>query len=207
MSSQYGELRPTNGWDQFGSWGHPNKFQRLSHLAVRRRYYSDVAHRRPPKLCTMFGRFLDWCTMHYVYISRAVAPRRNFGRCKVHFASKSCVLLYWQRYCTALKQGASAKLCGVVQGMELRNFRRRRHLYSAGRPSRWASTHIVVCECFFSDLFTVFSAICQPTFSKLSHMTLVYPSRRPSWFCCTISHTWRNRSRFAGRVALPVCRR
>jgi len=32
----------------------------------------------------------------------------------------------------------------VVQGMELRNFRRRHHLYSAGRPSRWASAHILV---------------------------------------------------------------
>jgi len=38
----------------------------------------------------------------------------------------------------------SAKLCGVVQGMELRNFRRGRHLYSAGRPSRWASAHILL---------------------------------------------------------------
>ena len=32
-------------------------------------------------------------------------------------------------------------VCSVVQGMELRNFRRARHLYSAGRPSRWASAH------------------------------------------------------------------
>jgi len=31
-------------------------------------------------------------------------------------------------YCTALQQRASAKLCGMVQGMELQNFRRRRHL-------------------------------------------------------------------------------
>jgi len=45
-------------------------------------------------------------------------------------------------YCTALQQRASAKLCGVVQGMKLRNFRRGRHLYSAGRPSRWALAHI-----------------------------------------------------------------
>ena len=28
----------------------------------------------------------------------------NSARCKIHFASKSCVLLYWQRYCTALVQ-------------------------------------------------------------------------------------------------------
>jgi len=33
MSPQYGELRPTNGWDRFGSLGHPSKFQRVSRLA------------------------------------------------------------------------------------------------------------------------------------------------------------------------------
>jgi len=32
----------------------------------------------------------------------------------------------------------------VVQGMELRNFRRGRHLYWAGWPSRLASAHILV---------------------------------------------------------------
>jgi len=26
MSSQYGELRPSNGWDRFGSWGTPANF-------------------------------------------------------------------------------------------------------------------------------------------------------------------------------------
>jgi len=61
-----------------------------------------------------------------------------------HFMSTSCVLLYWQRYCTAVQQRALAKLCGVAQEMELSNFRRGRHLYSAGRPSRWASAHILV---------------------------------------------------------------
>jgi len=32
MSSQYGELRHTNGWDLSGSLGHPCKFQRVSRL-------------------------------------------------------------------------------------------------------------------------------------------------------------------------------
>ena len=32
----------------------------------------------------------------------------------------------------------------ALQGMELRNFRRGRHLYSVGRPSGWASAHILV---------------------------------------------------------------
>jgi len=52
-------------------------------------------------------------------------------------SQNSCVLLYWQRYSTALEQWASAKLCAILQGMELQNFRRGRYLYSAGRrPSR-----------------------------------------------------------------------
>jgi len=89
-----------------------------------------------------FLRCLDVSWVN-IYIFGVLAQWRNFARCKIHFASKSCVLLYWQRYCTALQQRASAKRCGVVQGMELRNLRRRRHLYSAARPSRWASAHIV----------------------------------------------------------------
>ena len=32
MSSQYGELRPTNGWDRLASLGHPSKFERVSRL-------------------------------------------------------------------------------------------------------------------------------------------------------------------------------
>ena len=32
MSPQYGELRPTSGWDRSGSLGHPCKFQRVSRL-------------------------------------------------------------------------------------------------------------------------------------------------------------------------------
>ena len=59
-------------------------------------------------------------------------------------------MLETRRYCVALEQWASAKVCGAVQGMELQNFRRGRHLYSAGRPSRWASAHILVRSC--SDL-------------------------------------------------------
>jgi len=79
-------------------------------------------------------------TLHDVWTSPALAlyilggslaPWRNFAWCKIHFTPKSCVLLYWQRYCTALQQRASAKVCDVVHGMEFRDFRRGRHLYSA----------------------------------------------------------------------------
>jgi len=71
MSSQYGELRPTNGWDRFGSLGHPCKFQRVSHLgSVTARHSSS-------------GRQQNFATLN-----------------------------------------------------------RGRHLYSAGRPSRWTLAHI-----------------------------------------------------------------
>jgi len=67
------------------------------------------------------------------------------GQTVAHLSNCWALVLYWQRYCTALEQWASAKFCGVVEGMELRNFRRRRlHLYSTGRPSRLASAHILV---------------------------------------------------------------
>jgi len=73
MSSQYGELRPTKGWDPFGSLGHPSKFQLLSRLG-------SVTARRSSS-----GRQSNFVTL-------------NTGR----------------------------------------------HLYSAGRPSRYALTHILV---------------------------------------------------------------
>jgi len=110
-------------------------------------YCSDVVHRRSTKLCTMLGHLLD-CYTIYTF-SGALAPWRNFATCKIYFASKSCIL-YWQHYYTALQQHrASAKLCGVVQGMELQKFHKRRHLYSVGRPSRWALAHILVFSSFW----------------------------------------------------------
>jgi len=63
-----------------------------------------------------FARWLavSWAGTLYVHF-RGSCPERNFSRCKIHFASKSCVFVYWQRYCTALEPWASAKLCGVQQ--------------------------------------------------------------------------------------------
>jgi len=61
-ASQYGELQLTNGWDRYLSLGHPSKFQRV--FASWLRYCSDVAHRRPTKHCTMFGRLLGWYTIY-----------------------------------------------------------------------------------------------------------------------------------------------
>jgi len=46
-----------------------------------------------------------WPSLHWyaVYAFWGLAPYRNFASYKIHFASKSYVLLNWQRYCTALE--------------------------------------------------------------------------------------------------------
>ena len=80
-----------------------------------------------------FNRFRVLASLLHRHCSTDVSRLQNFARClavsldgarcRIPFVSKSCVLLYWQTYCTALEQWASAKLCGVVQGMDLRNLR------------------------------------------------------------------------------------
>jgi len=59
MSSQHGELWPTNAWDRLASLGHRNKFQQVS-----LRYCTDVAQRKSTKLCTMFGRLMGSYTIY-----------------------------------------------------------------------------------------------------------------------------------------------
>ena len=87
MSSQYGELRPTNGWDRFTSLGHHSKFWQISRLG----FVTAATSLTGGQLCTIFGCLLSWYT--FIYILGAFAPWQNFATCKIHFASKSCVLV------------------------------------------------------------------------------------------------------------------
>ena len=100
----------------------------------------------PPQISTDFAswlRYISWAGTLYIHFG-GFCPLTEFW----HVQNSLCVQVLRSRILTALLHGtpaaASAKLCSVVQGMELRNFRRKRHLYSAGRPSRWASAHILV---------------------------------------------------------------
>jgi len=86
-------------------WGTPanfNEFRVLASLLQRR--CSPEANQTLQNVWPSPGLVL------YIYIFGAFAPWRDFARCKVHSASKSCVLVYWQRYCTALQQRPLAKL-------------------------------------------------------------------------------------------------
>jgi len=108
-----------NGWDRFGSLRNPSKFQRVWRLAFVTAATSLTGGQ--PNLSPALVHYITYT------FSRAVALWRNFATSKIYIRSKCCVLQYWQRYCTALQQRASAKLCGVVQGMEVRNFRKGCH--------------------------------------------------------------------------------
>jgi len=124
-------------------WGTPANFNTFSTSWLR--YCTDIAQRRSTKLCTTFGRLLLWCTIYMQFWG--LLPLTEF--CQLQ--NSLCVQLLRSPKLTASLHGtralASAKVCGVVQVMELRNFHRGRHLYSAGRPSRWASAHILVTLC------------------------------------------------------------
>ena len=70
MSSQYGELRPSSGWDSFVSLGHPCKFQlvsRLGSVTARRsssgRQSNFAALNRGRHLCSA-GRPPRWALAH-----------------------------------------------------------------------------------------------------------------------------------------------
>jgi len=65
----------------------------------------------------MLGRLLGWYTIGPVYILGTLAPNRILPGAKC-ILRPSLAFSYWQRYSMALEHCASAKLCGVVQGME-----------------------------------------------------------------------------------------
>ena len=64
MSPQYGDRRPTNGWDMLVSLGHTSKLQPISRLGSWLCYCTDEAQRRSTKLCRMSGRLQGWYTIH-----------------------------------------------------------------------------------------------------------------------------------------------
>ena len=59
----------------------------------------------------MFGRLLGW----YMHSRELLPPNGMLPGVQFTLPPILAFLLYWQRYCTALEQWASAKLCGVQQ--------------------------------------------------------------------------------------------
>ena len=141
MYPQYGELQHLR-LRSVGGFGAPQQIS--TGFASWLCCCSDVTHWRSTKPCTTFVRLMGWYTIYT--FSGALAPDGILPGAKFTLYPKSYVLIYWQLALLhgTRAAGVSQNLRRAIQGMELRNFRRGRHLYSTGRPSRWASAHILV---------------------------------------------------------------
>jgi len=93
----------------------------------------------------MFGRLLGW---YSICIFGGCCPLMEFYQL---LQNSLCVQVLSSPILAALLYGTRA--AGISQTlwhgtrMELWNFCRGRYLYLAGRPSRWASAHILVLKC------------------------------------------------------------
>jgi len=85
ISSQYGELRPTAAEIGSGVWA-PQQISTA--FASWLHYCSDVTHRKPTKLCTMFGHLLGCYTIYT--LSGALAPDGIFPSAK--FTLRPCLV-------------------------------------------------------------------------------------------------------------------
>ena len=133
--------------------GHPSTFKRVSRLGSllhcrRSTEVNQTLHDVWLRLSPGLADYAYIGPIHFreLWPPNGILPRAIFTlRPSLSFSYIGSVTA-----CTALQQRASAKLCGVVQGMELWYFRRGRHLYSAGPPSRWALANILVSFFFLS---------------------------------------------------------
>jgi len=125
--ANFGPVTAEIGSGVWSTLGNFNGFRVLASLLQRRRA-TEVIH-------TLHDVWRSPGLVQYIYIRGFLPPYGILSGAVFTLRPMSCILLHWQRYCTVLQQRAFAKLCGVVglQGMELRNFRRGRHLYSTGR--------------------------------------------------------------------------
>jgi len=60
--------------------------------------------------------------LHYICIFGGSCPMTEFSRCKIHFTSKSCVLVSCQRYCTALQQRRQPNFAAWYKEWNYRTF-------------------------------------------------------------------------------------
>jgi len=98
---------------------------------------------------TLHDVWLSPGLVHYMYIFGSSCPLTEFAMCKIHFTSKSCVLVYWH---AALLHGTPA--AGISQTLWHGTRNGIIELLQWTPPIfGWAaitlgSAHILVCHCF-----------------------------------------------------------
>ena len=122
--ANFGPLTAEIGLPLWGTPANFNGFRLLASLLQRRR--------SPEANQTLHGVSPSPELVRYLYTSGGCCPLTEFYQVQ----NSLYVQVLRSPILAALLHGtpAAGKLCGVVYGMELRNFRRGRHLYLAGRP-------------------------------------------------------------------------
>ena len=98
----FGPLAAEIGWWVCGTPANVNGFHILALLLHQ--CHSVEANQ------TAWCMAVIWAGTLYIHFRMLLPPNG------IHFASKSCILLYWQHYCTTLKQCMSAKLWHSAEG-------------------------------------------------------------------------------------------
>jgi len=104
MSSQYGELQPTNGWDPFGSLWHPSKFQRVSHLGSVTAWHCSGG-RQPNFVSLNRVRHLYsagcpscWALAHILVMNIVhCLKHQTLLRLQITSTNMGCVCIFWCR--------------------------------------------------------------------------------------------------------------
>jgi len=129
---QYGELRPTSGWDRSGSLGHPSKFQRVSRLgSVTAATSLDGSQ---PNIARCLA--VSWAGTLHIHFQGLLPRYGILPGAEFTLHPPSFALSYFGSVTARhLSSGREPNFAVLSTG---------RHLYSAGRPSRWALAHILV---------------------------------------------------------------
>jgi len=137
------------------SLGHPRKFQQVSCFG-----FITAATLLNGVNQTLHDVWSSSGLVHNIYIFLSSCPLTEFCHMQNSPRVQLLAFSYWQCYYSTPAEGVSQTLWHGK--MKLRNFRTWRHLYSAGRPSRWASAHIFGLMSQRSSAYDLPGLSCRP---------------------------------------------
>ena len=169
MSSQYGELWPTRGWERFVSLGHSGKFQRVLRFGFVTAATS--LNGSQPNFAQCLA--IPWTGTLYIHLE-GFLPRNRILPGATFILRPSLELFYFGSVtaCHALHSSSEHQ-------PNFAALNRGRHLYSARRPSCWALAHILVKSILhWIVLFLIFESCIFIRASKSKHRGNSAPSLR-----------------------------
>jgi len=115
VSSQYGELRaqPTSGWGQFGSLGHPSKFQWVSPLRVLASLLQRCRSMEVNQ--TLHDVSPSPGLVHYIYIFGELLPPNTILKCAQFILNPSLAFCYIGSVTARHSSSGHQPNCGIEQ--------------------------------------------------------------------------------------------